>query len=142
MGKVSKFLTIVIFIDLLFIITNQLGNQTLTSIIFDAILNFKDFTAGELFKEFVGDLFNLTSSGTGLAALLATGGVIVGAFIATKEFKILLIPITITLALVAGDLIAINLMLLDKNVILASLIMIPLTIIYIFSVVEWWKGSD
>ncbi|KKL59490.1 hypothetical protein LCGC14_2214890, partial [marine sediment metagenome] len=68
--------------------------------------------------------------------------VIVGAFIATKEFRILLIPITVTLGLVAGDLITINAMLLEANAILASLIMIPLTLIYAFSVVEWWKGSD
>ena len=142
MGKVSKFLTIIIFIDLLFIITGQLGSQTLSSIIFDSILNFKNLQAQDLFKEFIGDIFNLTSSGTGLLALLASGGVVVGAFLATKEFRILLIPITLTLALVAGDLITINAMLLEANAILASLIMIPLTIIYIFSIVEWLKGSD
>lgn len=142
MGKVSKFLTIVIFIDLFFIITGQLGNQSISSIIFDSILNFQNITGTELFKEFIGDIANLASSTVGFLALLATGGVIVGAFIATKEFRILLIPITFTLALVAGDLITINLRLIEANAILASLIMIPLTIIYIFSVVEWLKGSD
>jgi hypothetical protein len=145
MGKLIYFITALIFIDLLFITTGQLcatGTCSLSSIIFNALLNLSNFDATTFFSELIGDASALIGSGTGIAALIATGGVIIGAFFATREITILFIPITLTFALLAGDLILIFSYLASFNFVLATFIVGPLVLVYILTVVEWLRGKD
>ncbi len=145
MGKLLFFIAVIIFIDLLFLTTGQLcasGDCSLSSIIFATILNPSNLTGTQLFRELIGSTLDLFSSLTGFLALAATGGVLVGAFLATKEFRILLIPMALTMALVAGDLVFIFVRLNEINSVLAAFTMIPLSIMYVFVVVEWWRGKD
>ena len=83
MGKVVTFLTILIFIDLLFIATGQVCSSeagcSLGSIIFNAILNLADFNASTFFGELIGNIGDLFNSGTGIFALVVGSAVTVGA---------------------------------------------------------------
>ena len=145
MGKTTGFLILLIFVDLFFIATGQIcsgGTCSIGSLIFNSILNIGNIPLGQLFTDFIGDFANLFSSGTGIAALITAGGVTIGAFLVTKEFRLLLIPITFTLALIGSDFVVIAVYLLSLNKLLATFIMAPIIIIYIFTIVEWLVGKD
>lgn len=146
MGKTITILTIIIFIDLLLVTTGQICNAgvgcSLSSNIFNAILQIGDVQFSQLFTELIGSIISKFSSTTGILSLIATGAVIVGSFYATREFRILLIPMVFTLALVTGDLVFITQVLFSYNKVLATFIMAPLSIIYILTIIDWFKGSD
>ena len=145
MGKLIGFITFLIFADLFFLATGQIcahGVCTLTSIIFNAILDVGKISTTQLFSELIGNISNLFNSSTGIAALGASGAVTIGAFIMTKEFRVLLIPIALTLALLVNDFVVIGTYLASLNPILAVFIMAPISIIYILTVVEWLIGKD
>ncbi|KKK69669.1 hypothetical protein LCGC14_2931710 [marine sediment metagenome] len=145
MARAMRYLTILIFADLFFIATGQICSQDacgLGSIIFNAVLNLGSMPLTDLFSAFIGDALNLFSSATGIAALGVSGGVIIATFIATREFRVLLIPIALTLALIAGDFVIITSYLISLNVLLATFIMGPLSIIYVFTILEWLIGKD
>lgn len=148
MGKAIGFLSFLIFLDLFFIITGQVcadGTCSLGSIIINALLNIGQIPVGELFAEFLGDALGViagSTSTTGILSLLATGGVIITAFVATKEFRLLLIPITLTLSVMAFDFVVIISYLLQQNFILGTLLGGPIIILYIFTIVEWLIGKD
>ncbi len=145
MGKVQTYLTTFIFIDLLLIITGQICSEdscSLGSIIFGSILDLRNINVSTWFLNLIGDFFSLFTSGVGIASLIATGGVLIGAFFATREFKVLFIPMALTLALVAGDLVFIYNKLFNLNPVLSTLIMAPMILIYLFNIVEWIRGKD
>ncbi len=145
MGKLLFFIAIIIFVDLLFLTTGQLcatGECSLSSIIFASILQPANILNGQLFNELIGSVISKFSSLTGFLSLAATGGVLIGAFLATKEFRILLIPLALTMALIAGDLVFIFAMLNSINPVFGAFVSVPLGVMYIFVVVEWWRGKD
>ena len=145
MGKLITYISILIFIDLLFLATGQIcsvDDCTLSSVIFGAIMNIKDVTFTQFFIELIGDLTEKFSSLTGILSLGAAGAVIVTAFVATKEFRILLIPMFLTLAVIASDFVTIGNRLISMNHVLGSFIMIPIILIYSLVVVEWLIGKD
>ncbi len=140
-----RYLTILIFADLFFIATGQICSQgtcSLGSIIFNAILNIGSISLTDLFVELIGSIGLVFNSVTGILSIGAAGGVILTTFLASKEFRILLIPISFTLAVIASDFVIISSYLISQNVILGTLIMAPLIIIYVFTVVEWLIGRD
>lgn len=145
MGKLVQYLTILIFIDLMFLATGQLcseGTCSLTSILYNSILSIGDVTFTQFFKELIGGALNLFDSVTGIAALLTGGGVIIGAFVASKDITVLFIPISFTLALIATDFVIITTYLLSSNPLAAMFIMAPISILYIITVVEWLRNKD
>lgn len=145
MGKLIGYITILIFANLLFIATGQVcsgGTCSLGSIIFNALLNLGSISLTDLFAELLGDALNMFNSTTGLAALITGGGVLIGAFVATKEFRLLLIPIAITMSFIAADFVVLFSYLLSLNAVLATFIMGPLMIIYVLTVIEWLIGKD
>jgi len=144
MGKVITFLTILIFIDILFIATGQLfasGTPTLTSIILNGIINLADLNFTAFFTEIIGDFSDLFSSTTGLAALAVGAGVLVSTFFISAELR-LFVPIALTLGLLASDFIVIFMILRASNALLATFIFAPIILIYVFTVVEWLKNKD
>lgn len=145
MGKLITYISILIFIDLLFLATGQICSAddcTLSAIIFGAIMDIKDATLTEFFIGLVGSLAEKLNSTTGILSIGAAGAVIVGAFVATKEFRVLLIPIFLTLALIASDFVTIGNILISSNPVLGSFIMIPIILIYSLIAVEWLVGKD
>ncbi len=146
MGKLITYLSILIFIDLLLLITGQFcvgGDCTLSSILFNAILNIGDSTKTTFFSELIGNLDNKTGSLVGILSLfIGAGAVLIGGFLATKDLRLLLIPMMLTMALLASDFVTIAARLISLNPILGTMIMAPITIMYYVVVVEWWRGKD
>lgn len=140
MGKLITMLSVILFIDLLFIITGQ-STGTLSSILIDSLLNIGQVNATQFFSQLIGDIAGLGGSGTGILSLLAAGGVIVGSIV-TRDFNILFIPMTATLALLVGDLIIIANRLIEINPVWGTVIMAPFIIMYLFVAVEWLRGKD
>jgi len=145
MGKLITYIVILIFIDLLFFATGQIcsvDDCTLSSAIFGAIMDIKDVTLSEFFEDIIGILKEKINSTKGILSLGAAGAVIVGAFVATKEFRLLLIPTFLVFALITSDFVTIGAMLISLNHVLGSFIMIPIIIIYSLVAVEWLIGKD
>ncbi len=145
MGKLVGYISMLIFIDMFFLATGQLcgtGTCSLSTILLNAIINLGTLNGTAFFSELIGGFFSLFSSKTGFAALIATGGVLVGSILAVRNITILFIPLAFTFALLAGDFVLIFIYLLSFSPVLATFIMAPLTIIYILTVVEWLRLKD
>lgn len=145
MGKLVTFLTILIVVDLLFVMTGQLcaqGTCSLGSIIFQTAINLQDGVNGQLFTELIGSIGDLFSSGTGLLALFASAATVIAGITFAKSDNLLFIPIAATFAIMANDFIFIFEYLASLNIYLATLTMAPITIIYLVSVLEWVRGKD
>jgi len=145
MGKVVGYLSMLIFIDLFFIVTGQICSGPLgcsfNSIIFNSILDIGSVTLLDWFGELIGNIGNLFSSGTGIAALAIAIGVTIGTFIVAAELRFF-IPIALSLALITPDFVFIASYLISLNAILGTLIMVPIISLYVFIVVDWLRGKD
>lgn len=141
MGKATKYLLFLIFADLLFVITGQITGG-FTSTVFNAAIDVANLGSSNFFNEFIGNPNDIFNSSLGIGALFGAGGVLIGAFLATKEFRVLLIPVFFTLGLIAFDFILLASYLISLNAVLGTLIMAPLTILYIFTAAEWLIGKD
>lgn len=151
MGRVATFLTILICLDLLFIITGQLcadGTQcSFTSFIFSMALNPSLATASTWFHQIFGDVGSLLSGSpsTGVVAQLLGGitttlvsiGAIYAAF---KSDSILFASAGFVLTLLADDFIVIYHYIYTSSPIVAILIFSPIVTIYIFTCMEWIRG--
>ena len=143
MSKLIWAISFLIIADLLFISTGQLcasGTCSLTSIVFEAVLDLNNFDAGTFFSSLIGNISDLFNSEAGLASLIAAGAVIVGTFFVRPQDSILFIPLALTFALLASDFVIIFGYLASFNFILATFIMAPIIIIYIVAVIEWLRG--
>lgn len=141
MGKMMNFLTILIFIDIIFLITGQV-TQTVNSSLFSAILDPSTVSVSTFAKELFGNVTDLFTSGTGLLSLfLGATGVITGIYFSPTDTK-LFIPIGATLGLLAGDFVGIYSYLAGLNKLLGVMIISPIVILYYFTVVEWVRGKD
>jgi hypothetical protein len=140
MGKIFNYLAILIFVDLVFIVTAQ-NISSLSSIIINSLLNIENITSMGFFSELIGDVSSLFNSGTGIASLLVTAAVGVGFFFSSSDTKFF-VPIALSLALIAGDMVVILVYLISLNLILGMFLFAPLIILYYFCVVEWLRGKD
>ncbi len=147
MGKFWRFLTILVFIDLFFIITGQIapsgapGSGSIGSIILNAILNVGDLTFTQLFSEVAGDVNNLFDSPTGFAAILLGGAVTLGT-VFTRTNAILFTVVGFTFSLLTADFIFIFVYLASFNSVWATVIIAPMALMYVITVLEWVKGTD
>lgn len=151
MGRLVTYLTILIVMDLLFIITGQLcvsGDAcSFTSVIFSMAINPSLSVLSNWFTQFIGNFTSLihgdASSGTigNLLATLATAGVAAGSLIfGLKNDSILFASTGVVLSLLVGDFINIFTYFYSASPIIAVLIFSPITIIYIFTCLEWVRG--
>lgn len=142
MGKMIQMVSLIVMIDMFFLVTGQLTG-TLTSLIFESLLQIGQVSASEFFTNLIGNASNLTGSTVGLLSLLSAGAVVIGAFLATREIQLLFIPMTGTLAFFAMDFVSIyNNNLRTANPVLAVMIMAPIILIYFMVAVEWLRGKD
>ncbi len=140
-----RFLMILIFIDLFFITTGQICSQgacSLTSILFNAVLDLNNFSFTQFFTDLIGNASSIFSSTTGLMSLFIGGSVLVGSIFGSKSDLLTVLPVTAALALLASDFVFIASYLLSINVILATFVMAPITIMYGIVVIDWWRGKD
>jgi len=153
MGRLSTYITILVIMDLMFIITGQLcaggGTCSFTSVIFSMATNPSLSILSDWVKQFIGsigDLLTGEASGGTLASLLSTlvaGGVAVGSLVfGLKNDSILFASTGVALSLLVGDFINIYAYLASSSQLVATLIFAPITIIYVFTTLEWVRGMS
>lgn len=146
MTKIAKYILVLIMIDILFIITGQICNDSvgcsLNSIIFNTILNISSILTLSFWTEMIGAIGNLFTSATGLGSIIVGATVIVGALALIPSEQRLFIPMAFSLGLLSMDFVFIGTYLISLNVVLGTLIIVPIIILYTFQVVEWLRGKD
>ena len=124
--------SILIFIDLLFIITGQLVLNSPTSAISQAILDPRNIQATQF--------FTLIVTG-GILTLSIVTGFFVGIITRTVEF-FFFVAIAVGFLTLGGDFVTIFIHLASFNLVFATIIMSPIMILFFFTVLEWLKGRD
>lgn len=132
MGKLVHYVLILVFLDLLLLITGQLSLSSPTSVIINAIL----------------DPAGMTSSGWWI--LLITGGIAtitifstVVAGLVTRNIDILIfVPFAIGFSFLLGDFVTVYILLASYNIVLGTLIMAPVMVVFGLTVLEWLRGKD
>ena len=132
MGKLIRMISILIFIDLLFIITGQLTLNSPTSAIIQAILDPANIQSSQLWTLLII---------SGISILSLTTAVVVGIVTRNLEF-FFFVTISLGFATLVGDFVTIFVHLASFNIVLATLIMGPIIILFVFTVLEWLRGKD
>lgn len=131
MTNVKTYLGILIFMDLLFIITGQIAATSPTSVIFNAIINPSNITT----SSFWIILFGVT----GIGALATLIGFATGIVSRSGVGVLAFVPIAVGLGVLVGDFVAIFIYLADLSVIGATITMLPLIVLFGLTVIEWLK---
>lgn len=131
MGKLVSFIIMLVVIDLLFLITGQLGLDSPSSLILDIIQDPSTITQTSFWTVLI----------TGVTLLAAVGGVVAGIVTRSSDVTIFIVMGS-ALALLIGDFAAIYILLANSNRILATIIMSPILIIFSLVIIEWIRGKD
>ncbi len=131
MGKLVTFVTILIFIDLLFLATGQLVLESPSSVILAALIDPSAITSANFWAVLID----------GLSILAITTAVVAG--LVTRSSDILIfVAMGTSLALLIGDYVAIFAYLYAINTTFAVLLMAPVIAIFGLIIVEWVRGKD
>lgn len=133
MGKLATYFSILIFIDLLFIVTGQINLDSNLSFITGALVDPSNITLTVVFTVLLG--------AAGLGALLQQGGVTTGVIV-TATNVLAFTATSIGLTALFGDFTNIFLTLKNHNLVLATFIWVPLMIVLILTIVEWLRVKD
>jgi hypothetical protein len=130
MGKITTYMAVlsVVIIGFHF---GGLISETPISWLMDAILNPENLDSNAFFTTIQGIL-----------AIFAGGGIIVGTLISQKVEQGATVAFTSLLFLIGWDLIAIFNIVAQTSRMLATFLVSPLLLVYILSVIEWWRGKD
>lgn len=155
MGRIVTYLTILIVMDLMFIVTGQLcaggDSCTLTSAIFGIIMNPSLATLSSWFHGLIGDLGSLLSGnaspgqiGNLISTLIGAGGAIaVGSLVfGLKNDSILFAPTGVALSLLVVDFVNIYSYIAVSSPVLALFIFSPIIVIFVFTCLEWIRGMQ
>lgn len=132
MGKLISYLSIIVLIDLIFLITGQLTQSSPTSVIINAILDPSNIQSSQLFILLI----------TGGISLLAVGAAVVVGVISRSFEIVLFVPVAISLSILIGDFATVFVYLASINVVWATVIMAPIMILFVMTIVEWLRGKD
>ena len=133
MGKLVTMLSILIFIDMLFLATGQLDLGSSTSIITSAIVEPTLFKTSAFFVLFLGI--------AGIAGLIATSGVTTG-ILANATNVLAFVFMATSMVALLGDFITVYLILNASNEVLSKLIMAPVIMIFGVTLAEWLRNKD
>lgn len=133
MGKLVTYLSMLIFVDMLFLITGQLDVNSASSIVTGAILNPTAFKTSVFFLTFLGV--------AGIAGLIATAGVTTGVLVNATNV-LAFIAMAIAMIGLLGDFITIFNTLSNYNFVLAVVIMAPIIMLFAVTLAEWLRGKD
>ncbi len=132
MGKLIQFVAILVFIDILFIITGQNVLNSPSSAIINALLDPANIQASQLW------ILIITG---GVATLAIVGSVVLGIVTRNVEF-FFFVTFALGFATLVGDFVAIFLYLASFNVLIATITIGPLMILFLMTVLEWLRGKD
>lgn len=138
MGKLITFMLMLLFADLLLLITGQINN-TLNSLILSSMLDFSNFTLSSLWSNLISSVSNNALAWiAGAAATVATGFLI-----STTDTK-LFIPAAMILGSMVTDFITFYNTMISAgvNIILATLIIAPIIVSFTMVLIEWARGRD
>jgi hypothetical protein len=143
MGKLMTFVTILVMIDMMLLISGVVQDLTFNSALLNAVLDWRttDVFSWQFFWGLIGDLTEAATSGSGILSLLLGAGIVAGFFIFPSDTK-LFIPIAAFLALASQDFIVVGQQLAEINGILATLFIVPILILYILTILDWVRGRD
>ncbi len=133
MGKFAVMLSILIFIDMLFLVTGQIDLNSPLSIVSGAILDPSAFKTSVFFLLILGT--------AGIAGLIASSGVITGTLVSATNVLVFT-AIAVALGGLLGDFITVYLTLRNYNEVLAIMIMAPIIMIFSLTIMEWLRGMD
>lgn len=133
MAKMLWAVMTLIIIDILFLVTGQLGVESVTSLISNAILDPSSITFSTFWTAMIGD--------GGIGAIAVGVGVTVGSLISATNV-IVFLPMGLVFAVLIGDYLTIYNLLADSNPVLATMIMVPVMMAFIITVVEWIRAKD
>ena len=133
MGKLVSMLSILIFIDILFLVTGQLDVSSSTSVVTGAILDPSLFKTTKFFALFLGVV--------GIGGLIATSGVTTGT-LASATNVLAFGAMAFAMIALFGDFLTIYLMLRVHNEVLAIIVMAPIIMIFAVIIAEWLRGKD
>lgn len=130
----SKLLTYIAILSVIIILFHLSGIITGTPLSFfaDAVLRPESLRTNQFYTTVYGAIL----------AILVGSSIVIGLFIPQRLDIIVLVPVAIMLFLVGWDLFVVYNTLRMINDALALVIFSPLMIIYILTVVEWWRGKD
>lgn len=133
MGKLVSYISILIAIDLLFLLTGQLALDSPSSIVVGALLDLVNVTTSVFWITFLGIV--------GIAGLVATSSVTGG--VVSRGLNILAFAaMAVALTFLIGDFITIYVYLSSFNRPLATLIMAPITLLFGVTIAEWLRAKD
>ena len=130
MGRMTVYLGILALLVIGFNFAGYIDNTPI-SFMLDALLNPETFQTSSFFTELEGIL-----------GFFAVGGIIVGAIVGQRIEAAATISFTLLLFLVGWDLIAIFGVLRQLNAMLAIFLVSPMILLYVLTVLEWWRGKD
>ncbi len=133
MGKLVSMLGILIFIDILFLITGQLDISSGTSVVTGAILDPSLFKSSVFFLLFLG--------AAGIAGLVATSGVTTGTLVSATNV-LAFAAMAVAMTALIGDFLTIYLTLRASNEVLAIVVMAPIIMLFAVTIAEWLRGKD
>ena len=143
MGKMVTMLTMLICIDIMFIILAPVANLNLSSILVSAIFNLGSLSFSSWVGNLFGNVLDFLSSDSGtLAAILGVGTSVVAGITFRSSDTILFIPMALVLGGLVSDYIAIAGYMAAFSPVLTVMIMAPITIMFIFVAIEWARGKD
>jgi hypothetical protein len=133
MGKLVNYISILIFLDLFYIITGQISTISPTSIILNAILDPSAINSTYFYVVFIGAV--------GIAGLAAVSGVSTG--LVNRGLDVLAFTaMALGLSLMIGDFVAIYIYLFSLNKILAVMVMAPTIALFVVTIAEWLRVKD
>lgn len=147
MGKVLMYLTIILTIGVL---APLFGVETTSLMIWDTIANVTQLTGDFILNSFINNPFWTTI--IALLGLFGIGSIFIGTTFKIPLELIALIPVTILLIAVAGDLLAVNSVMTDScsgtgqfGCFMQPIIFLLSIILYlgfVFSLISWWAGRN
>ena len=133
MGKLTRMITSLIIIDIIFIITGQIDLNSTTSLISNLISNPSLVRTSLFFGLFLGI--------AGIASLVATSSVSSG-IVSRGADIIAFTAMALAMAALLGDFVTIFITLSQHNTVLATLIMAPIIALFVMTIAEWLRGKD
>lgn len=134
MGKLVGYILMLATIDLLFLLTGQLGLSSATSVILSAIISPSLITSS-------GWWITLISGTGGIGLLAAVGGIATGIVIKSENITFFSLMAG-GLALLVGDFVLVFNHLASINLPLATIIMSPIILVLALTIVEWLRARD
>lgn len=131
MGKLVTFISILIFIDLIFLITGQLAIDSPSSVILSAIVNPSDIRTSNFWAVLIA----------GLSALSIVSAIVAGLVTRSSDLAIFF-GMAGTLALLIGDYITIFDYLYSINDVFATVILMPIILMFTLIIIEWARSKD